>query len=98
LGERLHCRCLERFVVCHAGKNAGQATREHRLAGSRWPDHEQAVRARGGDLECALGVMLTAHLGEIGTVARGDLDVRHVWLEGSTAVQMRRYLEQAVRG
>ena len=43
-------------------QESGQPLGEQRFAGSRRPDHEQAVRAGGGDLERALGDELTAHL------------------------------------
>ena len=51
-------------------QQTGQALRQHRLAGSRRADHQQAVRAGGRDLERALGRRLAAHVGEVG-VARG---------------------------
>ena len=38
------------------GQDAGQALREHRLAGAGRADHQQTVRARRGDHECALGL------------------------------------------
>ena len=49
----------------HRRQDAWKARREHRLARPRRPDHQDAVAARGGDLERALRLLLALHLVEI---------------------------------
>ena len=47
-------------------QDAGEARREHRLAGARRTDHQHAVRAGRGDFERALRLLLALHVAEVG--------------------------------
>ncbi len=54
-------------------QDAGQAAREHRLAGAGRSDEQQVMRAGRGDLERASRVRLAAHVGEVGCVRIGNI-------------------------
>ena len=54
-GDAQDRRRLERLVVRQRRQQAGEAARQHRLAGARRADHQQAQLPGGGDLERALG-------------------------------------------
>ena len=56
-------------------EQAGQARREHRLAGAGRADQQEVVAAGRGDLEGALGGLLALDVGELG-VARGGCSTR----------------------
>ena len=57
-------------------QDAGQAAREHRLAGARRPAEQQVVAAGGGDLERAPRTLLSAHVGEVGPSGLGAVQRR----------------------
>ena len=59
---------LERLLEARRRQDARQPPRQHRLAGAGRADHQQVVAARRGDLEGALGVLLTADVGQIRSV------------------------------
>ena len=59
---------LERLLEARRRQDARQPPREHRLAGAGRADHQQVVAPRRGDLEGALGVLLTADVGKIRAV------------------------------
>ncbi len=66
----MDARHLERGRIVERREQAGQAAREHRLADTGRPDHQQVVPARGGELERTPRERLAAHVGEIGRVGR----------------------------
>ena len=68
--ERLHHRDLERLARIERRQNAGQALRQHRLARAGRPDHQHVVAAGGGDLERALGGLLSLHVAQVRSVRR----------------------------
>ena len=57
---------LERLLEARRRQDPRQPPRQHRLARARRADHQQVVAAGGGDLERALGVLLPAHVGQVG--------------------------------
>ena len=57
-GDAADPRDLDRLLVGRGRQDSGQASRQHRLARARRPDHEHVVAARGGDLERPLRVAL----------------------------------------
>ena len=67
-GGAVHLGDLERLLEARRRQDSGEATGEHGLAGSGRADHEQVVPARGRDLERPLGVLLAAHVGEVGAL------------------------------
>ena len=54
-GDRMDHADLQRLGRIERRQEAGQACRQHRLAGAGRADHQQVVAAGGGDLERALG-------------------------------------------
>jgi hypothetical protein len=55
-------RCAgQRLGLAHRRQQAGQALRQHRLAGAGRADHQEAVRPRGSNFERALGAGLATH-------------------------------------
>ena len=64
-GDAQDRRRLERFVVRQRRQQAGETARQHRLAGARRADHQDAQLPGRGDLEGALGGALAAHVDEI---------------------------------
>ncbi len=54
-------------------QQAGQAFGEHALAAAWGPQHEQAVAARCGQFQGALGARLAADVGQVGIVGTIDL-------------------------
>ncbi len=67
-GQRSHRRRFQRLLVVQSRQDAGQALRQHRLARARRAAHEQAVRARCGDLERPPRPGLALYIGQIGQV------------------------------
>ena len=69
-GGRPHDACdprhLDRLVARQRRQQRGQPPRGERLACARRADDQQAVPARGGDLERVAQVGLSAQLGEVG--------------------------------
>ena len=63
--DALDHRNLEKLLRLKRRKNASEPLSKHRLARSRWPDHEHVVAARRRDLKRALGALLAAHVLEI---------------------------------
>src|SRR5215471_10750403 len=53
------------FLQGERREDAAEAAREHGLAGSWRPDHDEVVTSRGGDFESALCPKVAAHVGEI---------------------------------
>ena len=64
-GDAVDPRDLDRLLERRRRQDAGEPPREHRLAGSGRPDHQQVVAAGGRDLERAPRVLLPAHVGEV---------------------------------
>lgn len=58
-------RGFEAFIWCQRRENRGQAPREHGLATSRGPKHQQVMRAGGSDHDGAFGAFLPADIGEV---------------------------------
>ena len=58
-------RHLERLVQLERRQDAGQAAREHRLAGARRAAQEEVMAAGRGDLEGAPRLLLAVDLGEV---------------------------------
>lgn len=85
---------LQRLLFRHRRQDAGQTACQHGLAGAGWPDHQQAVAARGRDLERTLGVMLPADVGEIGGGARRRQGWRGRERQESLAVEVGADFEQ----
>jgi hypothetical protein len=52
----------ERFGRSKPGQDSGQAARQQRFARARWPDHQQIVAPRRGNLQRALGALLAFDL------------------------------------
>ena len=65
--QRMQHRAFERLGVVERRQQSRQALREHALARARRSDQEQAVPARGRDLERALRAGLAAHVGQVRT-------------------------------
>ena len=65
-GEALDHRDFERFAGVERGQEAGQACRQHRLAGAGRTQHQQIVAAGGCDFECALCGLLALHVAQVG--------------------------------
>ncbi len=91
-------RHFERLGLAHRRQDSRKARREHGFAGAGRPDHQQAVSARGGDFERALGLRLPFHLREIRIAVRGSafgrLEARQLCL----AAQVGDDFEQGARG
>ena len=68
------CR-LQCFAVGHRRQDAGQTCGEHRFASAGRPHHQNRMTACGGHFECAFGLCLALHVGEIFV---GCLGVRYV--------------------
>src|SRR5579871_3897870 len=64
--KRLHHRDFEGLTRIERRKDAGQALRQHRLAGARWTKHQHVVSACRSDFERTLGRLLTLYILEVG--------------------------------
>ena len=60
-----HLGDLERFPQLERGQDSRQAAREHGLARARRTAQQQVVAARRCNLQGALGLFLTVHLGQV---------------------------------
>ena len=91
---------LDGLVEAHPGKDRRQAAREHGLARSRRPDHDDVVSARSGDLDGSLGMLLSFYLGEIllvrGIGLEGALDIDAHGIEGGGAGEELHHLRQGL--
>ena len=65
-GDRVDHRDLERLGGVERRQDAGQPRSQHRLAGSRRPDHQHVVPARRGYFERALGRLLPLDIAQVG--------------------------------
>ena len=65
-GDRVDHADLERLGRRERRQQAGQALRQHRLAGAGRADHQQIVAAGGRDLERALGRLLALDVAQVG--------------------------------
>ena len=63
--DRVDAGDLERLVGCQRREKAGQAARQHRLAGPGRAREQEVVAPRRGDLERAPASRLPAHVGQI---------------------------------
>ena len=70
---------VQRLVAFERRQQSRQPLRQHALAGARRPDEQQAVCARRGDQQCALGRGLAAHVGEIGVGDRLSCSTSRCW-------------------
>jgi hypothetical protein len=70
-GQALQCRAGQRLVLGHRRQQAGQAQRQHRLAGARRADEQQAVCAGRGNLQRTLGGGLPLHVAQVRRSRRG---------------------------
>ena len=73
-GQRLHHGNLQRFARVQRRQQRRQPLRQHGLAGTGRPDHQQVVAAGSGDLQRALGRFLALHVAQVG---RGSCRLRH---------------------
>ncbi len=64
-------RAGQRFFLVHRWQQTRQPGRQHRLAGARRADEQQAVATGRGDLQGALGAGLALHVPQVGTLQRG---------------------------
>ena len=62
-------RGLDRFAGDQLGQDRRHALGEHRLAGAGRAEHQEIVRAGGGDGDGPLGHLLPADVGEVDVVA-----------------------------
>ena len=72
--EAQHRRRFERVFLRQRRQQAGEALRQHRLAGARRTQHQHAVAACGGDFEGAFRARLTfdvTHVGQVGCGSEG---------------------------
>jgi hypothetical protein len=67
-GNRGDHRDIEQFGRRERRQDRRQALRQHRLAGAGRADHQEIVAAGGGDLERALGGLLSLDVGKVGQV------------------------------
>ena len=95
-GDRVDPGDLERCLGVERRQDAGQSSREHRLADPRRPGEEEVVPARGGDLQHAPGSTLSTHVPEIGRLGngRGPRGQRLWW--SALAAEVRHRLDQVV--
>ena len=56
-------RGLDRLGGSQIGQDGRQTFGKHGFARTGWPEHQQIVRTGGGDDQCPLGHLLTAHVG-----------------------------------
>ena len=63
--DRLDHAELERLGGFERRQDPGKPRRQHRLARSRRPDHQQIVAPGSGDLESALGAFLALHVPKV---------------------------------
>ena len=61
---------LASYAELRSREDAGEPPREHRLPRTGRPAQEQSVSSGGGDLECALGGLLAAHVAQAKEVGR----------------------------
>ena len=54
---------LQRLLVVEVGEQRAEGSRQHGLSAPRRPHHQEVVATGGGNLEGALGLALTAHVG-----------------------------------
>ena len=64
-GGAVHARHFERLVDGERRQDRWQAARRHRLSASGWPDHQDVVTTRRGDLEGALEAVVAPYLREV---------------------------------
>ena len=77
-------RHLESLAFDQRRQDAGEPSREHRLAGARWAREQQIVSTGGRELERPPSTLLAAHVGEVGW--RGSCNavraaLNRLWLE-----------------
>ncbi len=65
---------FQSLLEAHGRKDGGKPPGQHGLSGPWWPDHQDVVGARRGDLEGALGRCLGSHIGEVDLLS---LPLRH---------------------
>ena len=66
----MNTRDLECRVVVQERQQAGETTREHRLAGAGRSGEQQVVPARRGDLEGSTRAFLAADVGQVGNAGK----------------------------
>ncbi len=100
-GQALDRRAGQRLVVGHRRQQRRQPLRQHRLAGARRADQQQAVAAGRGDLERALGLHLALDVAQVGggrsRRSRRRLRARQR-LCGIARLQRLHHLQQGVGG
>jgi hypothetical protein len=69
-GDAVDASGLQRLVELEAGKDGGEAARQHGLAGAGGADQEDVVTTRGGDFQGALGDRLASDVGEVHRLRR----------------------------
>ena len=67
-GNRQHRAGFQRLGFGERRQDAGQALRQHGLAGARRTHQQQVVAAHGGDLQRAPRLQLAAHVAQVGAV------------------------------
>ena len=70
--QRVQGGHLQRLAALEVGQQRAEGARQHRLAASRWADHQQVVAACGGDLQGSLGLLLATHRVEVGELLDGS--------------------------
>src|ERR1700722_20934875 len=63
--DRVNLRCFKRLFESERRQNRRQPLGQHRFSRARRSDHQNIVSTRGGDLECTLCYLLSAHIFEV---------------------------------
>jgi len=74
--HRAHRGEFERLGFLERRQDAGETTRQHRLAGAGRSDQQKVVRTRRGDFECTPCLLLAAHVGEVRRMRDGLFALR----------------------
>lgn len=91
-------RNLKCFFLAQRRQQAREAGGEHRLARARRTDHQQAVPASRGNLECPFGMHLAFDFGHVGVRRQRLLRASGVRREQAFAAHVGTYLEKRPRG
>ena len=84
-GDAVDLGGFQGFLPGHSGQNGGQRTRQQSLAAAGWTVEKQVMKSGGGDLQCPLGMLLPANVGQIRAVHRRR------WLRNESVAFNRRY-------
>ena len=95
--QRLHGGAFQCFLLRHLRQDAGEARRQHALAGAGRAGHQDTVTAGGGDFQRAFGLRLAFHFAHIGVVRRYGLRIGNMARQRIASGQMRGDLQQRLR-